>query len=410
MNKVRLGIRNRKNKKGETQIYLIYSFSREQRTEMGTGIYIQPEFWLSDKQEIHKKHNSATEYNNHLFSQKNKLEGIYLDLVSQDKTPYPETVSEVYLGKEVSRNKDVDFFKNIDEWIDRRKNQVSIDSWKDYRSLKKHLLGFQTYSKKKIRFEHIDFVFYEDLVSYLQYDVLKPNGEFGLAPNTVGKQIKNFKLFLINTMRKKLVQPIDLGGFKVTQKETDSVYLTESELEQIEALKFPENQRRDLIRDLFLVGCETGLRFSDFVNLKKESIQDNVIKLTTRKTLRPVIILISPRLKRIIKKYGDSFPQCMNKTEFNKLIKTIVKQAGVVNSVQMIKVKGNQKVERWTPKYELIASHTCRRTFCTNAFLRGIPTVVIRSASGHSSEKMLFKYIKISEIEAAENALKFMDF
>ena len=35
-----------------------------------------------------------------------------------------------------------------------------------------------------------------------------------------------------------------------------------------------------------------------------------------------------------------------------------------------------------------------------------MPAVVIRSSSGHSSDKMLFKYIKISDIEAADNALK----
>jgi integrase len=410
MKKLRFGIKNRTNPKGETRVYIIYSFNRDQRTEIGTDIYIQPELWNKEKQEVNKKHPSAAQFNNHLLLQKVELEAIYLKLTAQGKTPFPEIIRDLHDKKGGQNIDETNFFDNLDQWIERRKNQVSLDSWKDYKSLKKHLLGFHSFRKKKIRFESIDYSFYEDFVNYLHYEVIKPNGEYGLAPNTVGKQIKNFKLFLRNCMRRNIAPRIDLDGFKVINIQTDSVYLSEDELALIEDLDLSKEPKLDGIRDLFLVGCETGLRHSDFVNLNNECIRENLIRLTTRKTFKKVVILISERLNRVIKKHNGHFPPGSNKNEFNKLIKIIVRNAGIKENVQLITMSGNKKTEDWIPKHKLVASHTCRRTYCTNAYLRGLPTVVIRSSSGHSSDKMLFKYIKISDIEAAENALKHLNY
>ena len=157
MKKLRFGIKNRTNPKGETRVYIIYSFNRDQRTEIGTDIYIQPELWNKEKQEVNKKHPSAAQFNNHLLLQKVELEAIYLKLTAQGKTPFPEIIRDLHDKKGGQNIDETNFFDNLDQWIERRKNQVSLDSWKDYKSLKKHLLGFHSFRKKKIRFESIDY-------------------------------------------------------------------------------------------------------------------------------------------------------------------------------------------------------------------------------------------------------------
>ncbi|MFS4416523.1 tyrosine-type recombinase/integrase [Maribacter sp. 2307ULW6-5] len=53
-------------------------------------------------------------------------------------------------------------------------------------------------------------------------------------------------------------------------------------------------------------------------------------------------------------------------------------------------------------KYKLISSHTCRRLFCTNAYLNGIDVQLIMKISGHKSEKAFRRYLKISNHEAAQ--------
>lgn len=55
------------------------------------------------------------------------------------------------------------------------------------------------------------------------------------------------------------------------------------------------------------------------------------------------------------------------------------------------------------PKYELIKTHTARRTGCTNMYLAGIPVIDIMKISGHKTEKEFMKYIKVSKLETAQN-------
>ena len=69
-----------------------------------------------------------------------------------------------------------------------------------------------------------------------------------------------------------------------------------------------------------------------------------------------------------------------------------------------IEKRGNRQEECAAPKFEVISSHTCRRSFCTNQFLKGMPTFLIRKISGHTTEKAFLRYIRIDEEQAAWHA------
>jgi len=209
-------------------------------------------------------------------------------------------------------------------------------------------------------------------------------------------------------MRNNYTTTIDLSAFKsLTGKATD-IYISEEELDLMLKYDLSDNIEFDRLRDLFIIGCETGLRYSDFSRLTKYHIDINkrIIRLTMKKTLGNVVIPISKRLQKVLEKYDYHPPTDISSHYFNKNIKTIAELAKINVPVTKIKEIGNQKIEEHFFKYECVSTHTCRRSFCTNQFLNGMPSILIRRISGHTDEKSFLLYIKIDEEQAAMKMLE----
>jgi integrase len=242
-------------------------------------------------------------------------------------------------------------------------------------------------------------------------EVIHSKGKRGLMNASIGKQIKNLKSFLRYCMRQEYIPKDDLVGFKKPTDSSDAVYVNEKELELLMDFDLSDNPNLDVVRDLFIIGCETGLRFSDFSKLNVDHISDGLIRKPVRKTGKKVVIPISKRLQRVLDKNGMKIPDCPNSIYFNHRIKEVCKLAGMDSQFSRIIQRGNRKEEVSVPKYEAIASHTCRRSFCTNQFLKGMPALLIRKISGHATEKAFLQYIKIDEEKAAEEmAKRWMEF
>ena len=120
-----------------------------------------------------------------------------------------------------------------------------------------------------------------------------------------------------------------------------------------------------------------------------------------------VIIPLNKLAKKIINKYNGGIPEGIHMNDFNKFIKGIAKDAGINEEIIITQKKGPDKVESTYNKFELIASHTCRRSFCTNEYLKGTPTLFIMKISGHRTERNFLKYIKVDEQVAAQKMLEF---
>ena len=405
---VQLAIKNNYTKKdGTTPIYLEYYFTRKKRKVFKTGKNIDPKYWNPNQKEVRKTYEHHKEINLFLKTLKHKMETIVDEARLKGILPTPSYVEEQFTIK-VSPEKIItlSFIDRFDEFIETKTGKVVNDVIKDYKSLLKHLKGFQTASKKEILFREINIKFYDEFVNYLEYKVKKKNGEIGMQKSTVGKLIKNFKVFINYCVRYGHIESIDLSDFKILNSKAKDIYITEEELDKLLDVDLSDNVFFEKIRDLFVIGCETGLRFSDLSRLSKEHISEEYIRITMKKTIDEVIIPISSRLRLVLDKYNNTPPINIKSYEFNKHIKTIGKQANINEFVTKFKVIGNQKIPVKKMKHELMSSHTCRRSFCTNQFKRGMPTLLIREISGHSDERSFLQYIKISKEEAAQLMLK----
>jgi integrase len=248
----------------------------------------------------------------------------------------------------------------------------------------------------KLKLSETDMDFYHSFIEFLL--------EKDYAPNTIGTRIKNLKLFLNEAFKKKIPVCLDfkLPDFKKPSEEIPSIYLSEDELMKLYQLDLKDNPLMERTRDLFLIGAYTGFRFSDYSTLCKENFSvDATIQKRTKKTEQDVVLPIHPIVQAIVKRNNFEIPKVSYLT-FNKTLKDVVKTAGITYDVTYIRTRGGKSSAVTEPKWKLIGSHTARRSFATNAYLSGVPTIAIMKMTGHKTESSFMKYIKITLTENAK--------
>jgi integrase len=275
----------------------------------------------------------------------------------------------------------------------KEKSKETLDN---YAAVTKHLKEYQVYSKSRIDFDTIDLDFFYSYVSYLQ-NVKK------LKVNTIAKDIAIIKVFMGEAVDLEYTDNMKFKHkkFSYNEEDTEHVYLTEDELTKLYALKI-DNKKLEEVRDLFIFGAWVGLRFSDFSNIQPENIiqieGDYFIKTITQKTKELVIIPCNPVIMEIFEKYRDrpnKLPRTISNQKFNDYIKDVCKLAEF-NEVGRISARPKDILA------DLVSSHTARRSFATNYYLQGFPTIDLMKITGHKTEKSFLKYIRVSKLNTAK--------
>lgn len=206
----------------------------------------------------------------------------------------------------------------------------------------------------------------------------------------------------------------DSKAFVKPGYEADTIYLSDTQINKISNLDLSDKgqsykddkgviiglQTLEKVRDLFLIGCYTGLRFSDFSNLDLQSIDGKFIKVKQIKTGARVTIPIMEKLKPVLAKYPDELPTVTNQ-RFNVYIKIVAKLAGLTAKTPINTNKGGVVDAQDYPLYNLVSSHICRRSYATNMFNKGVPPMLIMSATGHKTESAFLKYIRTTDEQKA---------
>lgn len=259
----------------------------------------------------------------------------------------------------------------------------------------------------------------------------------GYMVTSINKYIICFKAMIQNAMDQELHNNlIALRAFsKKKIQETDKakeIYLTKAELQAL--YEMPLEGLKDKVRDVFLVGCYTCQRFSDYARLEKENFTKTakgtkVVRIVQEKTGNDVVIpILNDNLLHIAEKYGYDIPK-VNDVILNRYIKQILKElSSTVPSLArkertLLTMKEREKEKQGLvsferdnkgnvikPRYELVSSHTARRSGITNLYLSGnFDTYQMMSISGHKDEKTFYEYIKLSSDEVADSIAKKMD-
>lgn len=272
-----------------------------------------------------------------------------------------------------------------------------------YKNLKDTFIEFCKYENKDYDFDDIDSTFYNKFVTYL-------TNQKKYSVNTYGRAIKFFKTILYDAANKGINKNFAfIKSMQGVTEQADSVYLSENELTTIYELNLSDSPHLDRVRDMFLIGCWTGLRFSDFSEIKADDVRENRIRVLTVKTKQRVTIPANPVVKSILLKYNYELPKAISNQRFNDYIKDVVEKAEI-NELYVKRITKQGEVKKISKKkFEFVGTHTARRSFATNMFLRGVPATIIMGITGHATEKEFLKYIKVDEEQKADMFEKYVN-
>ncbi len=400
-------------------VLLYFSYAGE-RIKVGAVEKIDPKFWDAKNQRAKQNRAFETypEFNQRLGNIVATCMNIYRSYLNDhnQQQPTTNTLRELFrdmLFSDKAVNKtDQSLFGFIEQFIEESRVRLNPKTGKPlsnalfvvYQRTLSLLKDFALSKKRKLNFEDITYEFYLDFTHYLSV-------EQNFATNTVGKHIKTLKTFLNEATERGINTSFDFKSkrFRVTRESVDSIYLNLDELNILLNLNLSKQPRLERVRDLFLVGCFTGLRFSDFNNLAKECFildgGEEYIEIETQKTRRKVVIPVFEQLKQIRKRYADltenHLPPSMSNQKMNQYLKEIGQLAGFTDLVQTKITRQGREIIQNVPKFSLISTHTARRSFATNMYLLGVPSYTIMAITSHTTEKSFLQYIKITPKEHA---------
>lgn len=307
---------------------------------------------------------------------------------------------QTYRGLNFSRNS----FRNI---------RTSMRKWEE----------FQASKNTEYDFDDVNIRVYNEFIIWQKSQ--------GYALNYIGKIIGVLKTVLL-AARSEGYHKNDIvfdRKFKRTYANVDTIYLTKEELNKIFAVDLSEcPESWGHVRDIFMVGCWTAQRVSDYNNIKKEDFEsytrkfvveqedpknpgkkkdivktEEVTYLNVRqqKTGAKVAVPVSSQLKEIMERYDYQLPHYSEQT-LNEKIKYVGKKAGIDDMIEIATTKGGVLKSEKFHKYELITSHTARRTGATLMYLAGLDIYDIMKITGHASPQMLRKYIRADALQVVD--------
>lgn len=238
----------------------------------------------------------------------------------------------------------------------------------------------------------------------------KKGEEKGLSANTI-ETYNNLLLVMINRARAIGWHSNNLDADKKTVRakgeDVDyAIAYSEEELMKLYNHRF-DNIRLERVRDIFVFGCYTCLRHSDYylTDYKMSLINGNILHLVNLKTGNTVYIPLHPMAIRIYEKYKGEIPKIAY-GKMRGLVKDICEIAGFNDMCLFSRTHGGKLEQEHVPKWKLTTTHTMRRSFATNAFITGMPERMIMKIGGWKSYSSFERYLRLSGLDIAKLAME----
>lgn len=384
--------------KGQGEIVLIYHHDKKQ-TFLKTGHKIAPEHWNNKSVNTWVRASygdAAVSKNLALKTVMANAEKLLNNYMAQNDgaAPTVDEIRQLFLGKKAQPAKQQDFFTLYNQFMryqstQRGNKNVSVGTYDNYRQLQARLEDFSRYEKISFGFHSIDETFADRFSSYLTV-------EHENEPSTIAQRFKTLKTFL---KWARIHHEISISDRIIATIRSDStqhpfVYLTEPEMASIRKLDLSRDKQKDLVRDAFILLCETGLRHSDLSSLSADNIvRDGATVFIHKQSVKTEVNLtipLSSTALAILKKYNGLSPKdwVPPLSPFNVAIKEVCRLAGITDRSIVTYGTGNYRQERILHKYQLVSSHTGRRSYITRLANLQVPDHVICSLTGQSKATM----------------------
>ncbi len=265
-------------------------------------------------------------------------------------------------------------------------------------------------------FDIFDTEFKNKFINWAYHTARRKQG--GYSKNTVVATFSILKVWLNEASEAGLISTTEYHKYPSKGADVDNIALTMQEIEAIYRLDIPKLISKGTIdakssieatRDLFIIGCWTGLRRADLnrINDAVFNLKSNTLTIQTQKTNEKVIVPLHPFVRELYEKYKGKFPKLIDKSKANAQLQELGRLAGVDELTERSSIREGRTITVKLLKYQRITFHTARRSFATNLYRQGAPVVSIMKMTGHKTEQNFLKYLNISKEEHSESMQKF---
>lgn len=402
-------------------IYARFTHGKKIDCTKSTSLLINTKYWNKEKGCVKQ----ISEFTDKLNFQ-NKLNDLEKFIINNFNRDFTEgtIINGVWLEKQIDHffNRkeitDLNYFVNFAEYYfeklpTTKRHDGSVGVTKatltKIRTIITKVSNFETHKKKKLLLTDIDLKFHDDFIFYLS-KVEKLNF------NTIGKYIQFVKTIVYEAKNQdfNISQEIEKKEFRPIKEKTTFTTLSEKEINLIFEKDLTEFPYLDNARDWLIIGVWTGARASDLLSFTKKKINNDFIEYVAKKTNQKIVLPLHWQVKAILEK-NNGFPRKISTQKYNDYIKKVCQKVGLTEKIEgakTIDINNTEKTKKKNPslyrkqkgffeKWELVSTHIARRSFATNHYGK-LPTPVLMSATGHTTEKMFLAYIGKSSIDNAE--------
>ena len=389
--------------KNPANIYLRLSVDRQTVLKRKTGYIINPDNWSKTgfpkqtepelkilKQDLQDLANKIEKNINQAISKGVQITGDWLQVqidTIQGKQKKTDITRLINYAQYYIDNLSYKEFPN-------GKQGVARGTVQKYTTLRNKLIDFENNKKKQFYIKDVDLNFRNELLKYFtEVDMLNSN--------SAGRYIRFLKTVCLDAQLNGMETNHQLKQIKGFTEKASKIYLTFEELEKIENTTYARTALENA-KDWLIIGCYIGQRVSDLLTLTSNNINVRngleLIELTQKKTGKRVSIPVHPKAREILNKRKGEFPERISDQKFNLHIKDICEIAKINQPTYggKMTIDPDSKLCRKEfgtfPKFELISSHVCRRSFATN-FYGEIPTALLISITAHGTEQQFLEYI-----------------
>jgi len=356
------------NKQGKCPVRCRLTY-QQKRYEFSTGFFANPKKWHSNLQLVKPPNEEHNYINTQLSLIKSKINQVFLLLQIQEKEFSVKDIYNQYKDKPTTQNHQLGSYYL--EYLEKYKKLIGIEikeiTWNKFNYIYNDVKDFikWKYNQNDILLKNIDYSFIVEFEYYLKTEKLQKQV-------TINKALQRFKKVVKTAVTNKLIDSFPFVEHKPKKVITNVVYLTTEELNKLESYSFIQT-RLQLVKDLFVLCCYTGLAFNEMSKLEPKHIIDgfdgnkwiNMIRDKTSKTISIPLLHISTT---IIEKYHQEdcpyvFPSISNQ-KFNSYLKEVAEIVGIEKN---------------------LTHHIARKTFATTVLLyNDVPMEIVSELLGHS--------------------------
>lgn len=363
------------NKRGLCSIKCRITYLKK-RKEFSTGIFINPKMWNSKRQMVSKKAENYLYVESQLSFISEKLKKSFLANQLASSQFSVESIMEVYLGKNPKKQENViSYFKtHLEQQSKLIGKDIKQVTWNKFNYVCLDVEAFirRKYKKSDIPLDQLDLQFLNDFDYFLK---TKKNQK----QVTINKAIQRFRKPVKEAVARGYLDKDPFMLYKAKSVKKKVVFLSSKELDDLEKFEFSQS-RLELVRDLFVFCCYTGLAYNEMSNLKQKHLNIGFdeklwLQMNREKTDKIISIPLLPKALSIIEKYcSDSeyvLPKFSNQ-KINSYLKEIAEIVGIDKN---------------------ITHHTARKTFASTVLLfNDVPMEIVSELLGHSSMQITQQY------------------